>query len=277
MKETLHILNGDAILNPFKKQGFEGKIMVWREILCEGRCYEKVGSTKFWKQRAKFFEKAYKINHKEHEEFTSEEFKKLERISDYKEVVLWFEYDLFCQVNMLALLSWISRHIDQTEAVISLVCIGEVEGYSKKVSLGEIDPALYPSLFEHREILSEDHLKFAQKLWENFASRELQKVYKLSREAPSVFKYVEQAFIAYNDTIPDFDSELNKIQLTMLSLIDEGIRDKAQLMRAIMERDEWYGFGDLQYLRMLSLLEPYLKIDDELILNKEGEKAISLI
>ena len=41
----------------------------------------------------------------------------LSRFSDHEEVVLWFEHDLFCQVQLIYLLDWFARReLGQTKA-----------------------------------------------------------------------------------------------------------------------------------------------------------------
>jgi len=48
----------------------------------------------------------------------------LSRFSDHEEVVLWFEHDLFCQVQLIFLLNWLAqRELGKTK--LSLIFIGE--------------------------------------------------------------------------------------------------------------------------------------------------------
>ena len=109
MSKTLHILNGDSTVEIFDKTTILGDIVVWREMLCEGVIQNEIGSDAFWKSRYDFFESEFNVNKLEYFDKTIKELIKLEELSNYKEVVLWFEYDLFCQINLIAACSYLLK------------------------------------------------------------------------------------------------------------------------------------------------------------------------
>lgn len=51
----------------------------------------------------------------------------IERHDLYDELILWFEHDLFDQLNLIQLLTWIRERLPTTKTV-SLVCIGSFPG-----------------------------------------------------------------------------------------------------------------------------------------------------
>ena len=126
MKSLLHITNGDSFTEKLKSLPLKGDIITWREMLCEGKTLSTVGSESFWKTRFDFLHKNYKVSKSWFVEKTLKEYRSLCNHRQQDRIVLWFEYDLFCQINMLAVLSWLKTHIRHAE--ISLVCSGKVEG-----------------------------------------------------------------------------------------------------------------------------------------------------
>src|SRR4029434_8994493 len=54
----------------------------------------------------------------------------IERHEGYDELVLWFEHDLFDQLNLIQLLTWIRERLP-AEKVVSLVCIGSFPGHPR--------------------------------------------------------------------------------------------------------------------------------------------------
>ena len=61
MAKTLHITNGDSFTTVLNELNISGDIITWREMLCEGKTINEVGSESFWRQRYEFLNRAYKI------------------------------------------------------------------------------------------------------------------------------------------------------------------------------------------------------------------------
>ena len=104
MAPILHITNGDRTTQYLKKANIKGKIITWREMLCEGKTSVNVCSETFWKSRFDFLKKSYKFTKKEFINRTLKEYRDLCNQKRQEEIVLWFRNDLFCQVNMFCLL-----------------------------------------------------------------------------------------------------------------------------------------------------------------------------
>ena len=105
----LHITNGDTTTNYLKKLHIDGDFITWREMLCEGKTQVEVGSEDFWKIRFNFLKQSYKITKKQFIDLTVKEYRNLCNQKSQDEIVLWFESDLFCQINMIAVISWLKR------------------------------------------------------------------------------------------------------------------------------------------------------------------------
>ena len=118
----IHILNGDAIISHFDASKIKGQIMVCREILAEGKTTVEVGSPGFIQHRQDFFMLFFDEADALYQKQFLSELSKLNDLEQYDEITLWFEYDLFCQINMMAMLSHLYR---KKAKRISLICIGE--------------------------------------------------------------------------------------------------------------------------------------------------------
>ena len=114
--KRLHVLNGDATQPEFYKSHIDGDVVIWREVLVEGPVAADIRSTSFWNNRGMFLEAAYGGDPTYAEVFLSQ-LQLLDNLNDIEEVVLWFEFDLFCQINMLGCLNYV-QHDN-----ISLVCL----------------------------------------------------------------------------------------------------------------------------------------------------------
>lgn len=99
-----NILNGDALTYSFPDAKIEGEIIVVREGLIDG---DLSGDSlrEFWQSRARYME----ITEAEYNNSVVKEFEKIISAPDDSGFNLWFEYDLFCQVNMWFVVSIIKR------------------------------------------------------------------------------------------------------------------------------------------------------------------------
>jgi hypothetical protein len=98
-----NILNGDSLAHSFPDAKIEGDIIVVREALMDG---DLSGDSlnDFWRSRAKY----HGSIEAEYHNGVAKEFEKIINAPDNTEFNLWFEYDLFCQVNMWFVISIIN-------------------------------------------------------------------------------------------------------------------------------------------------------------------------
>ncbi len=275
MPKYLHVFNGDSSLNAFKTQDMEGECIVWREILCEGPTLQHIGCNDFWDMRSAFFESFFEVPPDTYRQKTIQEFNTLKNaIKYFNEVILWFEYDLFCQINMIGLLSWLWEHRPKNVA-ISLICVGEIPGHHKLMGLGEINPNLYPSLFQERIQLNQKDLLFAHSIWKVYNSNNHKELKTLANATPIAFNYLDDAIYAHFQRFPRVENGINEIEQFFLKTIQEkqpiAPRD---LIKSALQRHNFYGFGDLQYEKYLNNLAPLLKWEEAVYLNKLGEKVL---
>jgi len=97
MTDPYHILNGDALREHFP-EAMNNNLIVARECLVDG---EVEGNTleEIYLTRATFLSQNYGGTIKDYYDKTVPEFQKIIDLDDDVVVNLWFEDDLFCQVN----------------------------------------------------------------------------------------------------------------------------------------------------------------------------------
>ena len=91
----------------------------------------------------------------------------IEQHDAYDELVLWFEHDLFDQLNLVQLLVGIRERLALSKPV-TLVCIGSFPGHPDFKGLGELTPAELATLFETRRPVSEEQYILANRAWHAF-------------------------------------------------------------------------------------------------------------
>ena len=277
MSRTLHILNGDNTRSILGKSGIEGDVVVWREMLCEGPLQKEVGSDEFWMDRYAYFKNKLGVDRIEYFDKSISEIVKLEDVSNYTDVVLWFEFDLFCQVNLLALCTYLLDNYVK-KANYHLVCTGKVEGKDQLHSLSDFSPSEFQSLFNNKRSLSKSNLEFAKECWTDYVENDIDKLKSFDFNKNSKFQYLQ---LAINQHLLRFPSEngLNQIENKIVEIINSSSLTENQIVRELLiwqQKDTVYGFGDLQYFQYLKKLNNYITVKDSLYYLNEAGKTVVL-
>ncbi len=270
----LHITNGDSTTERIKKLNFEGKIITWREMLCEGRTSVDVGSENFWKTRFDFFKSSYKTSKQQFIDYTVKEYRNLCNQKEQDEIILWFENDLSCQINMLAVISWLKRYRKGRE--ISLVCSGKIDSQEKLIALGELSDEQLKQHYKNKVSLTLDDIEYADYIWQLYCSNnplQLEKAYKVHTN--STFSYLEEAIKHHLLRFPSIENGLNHIENSILKTASNTQFDsKGQFVGHLLANQENYGFGDSQYFNKIDQLKKLFTSFNPIKLSKVGKQVL---
>ncbi len=104
MKKVLHITNGDSAAERIHTAEIEGDILCWKDVLHEGPVPGKLGPAQLREVRARFLAERFWGD----EAFIAADMAARDAMLDHSggrsEVVLWFEHDLFDQLQVLQIL-----------------------------------------------------------------------------------------------------------------------------------------------------------------------------
>lgn len=119
-KRTLHILNGMEMYNYFKETQFlEPELMIpFNEAMCYGSTCDDLFSDEFIKIRSD----VHHVTPVQYAEITLNPLQPLFR-EDFNRIALWFDHDMFCQINLLTILAYLDR--TNYKEVIDLHIVGD--------------------------------------------------------------------------------------------------------------------------------------------------------
>lgn len=273
MSSLLHITNGDSFTDRLKTLKLKGDIITWREMLCEGKTLTNVGSESFWKTRFEFLNKNYKISKSWFIEKTLKEYRSLCNHKQQDEIVLWFEYDLFCQINMIAVLSWLKTH--RKYAQISLVCSGNEDGTDKMYGLSELSEEQLLKLYENKVELSQDDIEYADYVWQLYCSDNPIRLENLTDYGDYQFDYLSEAVNAHLHRFPSIKNGLNEMENNILQIAyNTKPTSKKTFLADILQNQGFLGFGDSQYERALGRLKPLFYSFNPVRLTKKGKEIL---
>lgn len=277
MTNSIHVLNGDAILPIFQNSGIKGEIAICREMFCEGPILEQVASDDFWKQRYAFYEKYLNVGKLEYFDKTIKEILKIEDLAIYDEIVLWFEYDLFCQVNVIALCSFLLQNY-RKDVTYNLVCVGRVKGKTNLQSLSDFSSEEYLELYNNRVKLTKNNLVFADQAWKLYVQNNYKDLSDFNFSKSGKFIYLQAAINQHLKRFP-FENGLNEIENKIVQIIGSEALTSLEIVNKLLfwqNENSVYGFGDMQFFTYLKELNNYFFIDDEkYYLNEAGKRKLS--
>ena len=271
MNKTLHITNGNALTTVLKELEIQGDILTWQEMLCEGPTIAHIDSEEFIEKRKQFLSEFYNIEIDETE--LKKELNKLNAIDNYKEIILWFEYDLFCHINLIGVMSLL--HQKQINLPLYLVCSGRIEGEKNLKGLAELSQEQLLKHYDSRIKLTDDDKDLAITLWRTYCGKD-HNLFKRYIVQESSFKYLSNCLKAHLRRFPDSKSGLGIIEKNILEIVrDNDIKSKHHLLGYILNYQGYYGYGDLQLERMINQLSLFFnEKEDELKLNRKGHEAL---
>lgn len=267
----LHITNGQNLTNYLKELDFKGEFLTWQEMLCEGPTTEQIDSDEFFLVRKKFLHDYYDI------EVNEDEFRKeisvLNHSETHSEIILWFEFDLFCHINLIAVISLIKQK--KIKLPLYLVCSGRVEGEKDLKGLSELKPQQLQYHYQNKTKLSKDDIDLMASLWKTYCGTD-HNLFKPNIVQKTSFPYLSNCLKAHLQRFPDSKTGLSILETNILELIKtHNVKSRQHLLGYILNYQGYYGFGDTQLHRKIEKLSIFFDETTEHIkLNRKGHEAL---
>lgn len=242
-------------------------------MLCEGKTETNVGSESFWKTRFDFLHKNYKVSKSWFVEKTLKEYRSLCNHKQQDQIILWFEYDLFCQINMLAVLSWLKKH--RRYAEIYLVCSGDEDETNRLYGLGDLNDEQIFHSYKNKIKLSQNDIEYADYVWQLYCSDNPIRLENLIDFDNYKFEYLADAIKVHLKRFPTIKNGLNELENRVLEYsLQQKPKSKKQLLNKLLQNQGFYGFGDTQYERVISNLRPLFSSFNPVRLTAKGKEIL---
>ena len=143
------------------------------------------------------------------------------RHESYDELILWFEHDLFDQLNLIQLLTWIHDRLPRTKPV-SLICIGSFPGRPDFKGLGELTPAELAALVGTKRLVSGAQYEIARRAWRAFRESTPEALDTMREDDTSALPYLAAAITRFLQEYPWTSDGLSRTERRLLQLADGG-------------------------------------------------------
>ncbi len=237
----IHVLPGDALTENFKQTKIDGEIIVCRECLVEGDV--KADNLKdFWQVRARFIEKNYGEGDGKYFQNVAGELERLKNSAENgAEINLWFEYELFCQVNL-----WFTLYLlRETDAKIYRVAPFVRNENDVWKGFGDLSAEALEKCFAERVEFSEKDIKLGANLWRAFQNADYETLEALAANESKCFPFLKEVCRAASE-------KNSRPRRVLEGIIADGKTDFAEIFPEFSARAGVYGFGDSQVKRILA-------------------------
>jgi hypothetical protein len=231
----LNITNGDIAAGTLAEAGIAGKIIPWRDVLHEGPVDSSLTLGALSKQRARFIAERGWAGLTQAKGGFAERDRAVQKLDDIDEVVLWFEDDLYDQLQLIQLLDFFAR-MPVKGKKISLVV---VDGYIPPLSAARIK-----ELDAARTGVTTAQFELAKRAWKAFGSDDPQAILALLREDTSSLPYLGAALKRHLEEFPSLENGLSRSEHEALSAINDGHTTPVAAFLDVAKRQESIFLGD---------------------------------
>jgi len=247
MDTTLHITNGDVAAARIEASGLAGAVVLpWRDVLHEGPVPADLSIDELRLLRARFIAERGWGAYDAVEKSFSERDALLHRFRDYDEVVLWFEGDLYDQLQLIQLLDYFAAENPDGDR-LSLIDSDEY--------LGTMSVTDLRTLYAERHAVDTVHLQLGRAAWNAFRSSDPSPIAALIAAGTAPLPHLRAALLRHLQEFPSVRNGLSRSEAQTLEAIGGGRNVLSDAFLASHhEREEMIFLGDTVFASYLERL-----------------------
>ena len=221
----LHVANGHATTGLIELSSVPGRAMVWCDPLYDGPVPGNVSDDELLRIRARFLAGS----DEDVDDVTADlrYWRTAIEQQDYDELVLWYEHDLFDQLNLIQILTHLGRA--RIARPVTVVSIDAFPGHPDFKGIGELEPSDIPHLFEMRKPISEAQIALSERAWRAYRSDDPRQIETLLASDTSVLPFLSRALRRH---LEEFPSDTNGLSRSEQRMLEQALDGPADLRRA---------------------------------------------
>lgn len=248
----LHVTNGDSAATLLRAGGCQGRILPWRDVLHEGPV-PALDLAELSRVRAAFLAGRDWGKLTELQASFESRDRVLNGCAEFAEVVLWFEHDLYDQLQLAQILSVLARH-PRCRTRVSLICIDRHPSVARFRGLGDLLAEHIAPLHEARTAVDTSMFASASRVWQAFTGSNPAVVQSAGSLSAAALPFMPAAIQRFLQELPSTFNGLGRSQHHALSAIACGCSDPVALLRAHWEQEEAPFMGDWSFWHLLRVM-----------------------
>ncbi len=249
---TLHLTNGDSAASALARSGLPGDIVSWRDVLHDGPVPTDDDLGLFHRARAEFLaSRGWSTVQEVVTDFEQRD-ARLEDVGAEDEVVLWFEPDLYDQLQLIQILARLGRRAEQERPRIT---IAPADCY-----LGIMRPEMFAPMYAARRAITSEDLEHGRVAWRAFTADTptdlLAVTDRLDRDVNARTYSVDDdvrlphlvaALRRQLEEYVDIDSGLSRSERQLCEALSPGALTMAKLFAAHQGTESWVWLGNWSF------------------------------
>jgi hypothetical protein len=270
----LHVTNGDCAVERITPLGLGGDVLPWRDVLHEGPVPAPATLDSLRPLRAKFLAAGPGRGPSAVEvaRGLEERDRRLGAASRDEEVALWFEHDLYDQLQLAQILDALRSSRGASDK--PRLTLAQSNDY-----LGHMDASRLRALWESRRDVTDEQLEAARRAWGAFSSPDPTDIEAVLDEVGAL-PYMRAALVRHLEEFPSIDNGLSRTERQTLEALVEGPHTFRELFPlAHHQREEAIFLGDAVLYDLLKTLavgdHPLVSIDDVIAITSHGRDVLA--
>ena len=218
----LHITNGDSVGEMLAGLDcIEGEILCWRDVLHDGPL-RLLPFDDYARLRADFLADSLAVQGITEPDAAAiyadlqQRQECLDGLSHHQEVVLWFEHDLYDQLQLAEILHCLAV---AGPAGLSLICIGDYPGVEPFHGLGNLTPSQLATLWPTRQPVNEQQLVSGHRIWRALCAEDPGELATIAARGVPSLPFMAPALRRFCREFPHSDTGLTLTQWHLLTLV----------------------------------------------------------
>jgi hypothetical protein len=208
---VLHITNGRSV--SLAEAGLGAEVLTWDDPLHEGPVPPGLSLHELSAVRAEFIARTYGERDEAVQVSFKERDRTLEDFRDHEEVVLWFEHDLYDQLQLIQLLGYFAE-VELGSTRLTLI--------QSPAYLGPMQPQQLAALFPARKRVTAPQLRLGAHAWSGFCSPDPAPMLSLIETDTSCLPFLAPALRRHLGQFPSVQNGLCRTEQQIAAAIAAG-------------------------------------------------------
>lgn len=224
----LHITNGDAVLDGFRSGQIPGQHLAWFDPLHDGPVPDTPSLEELSDVRARALADFGWGSYNEIRQRFLTRDGTLAQFREHDETVLWFEHDLYDQLQLIQLLDWFA-HQDHGGTLLTLIQIGEHPEVPSFNGLGELNGDQLRALLPGRVTITARHLELGRAAWHAVRASEPTRLVEMARRESGELPFLAPALLRFLEEYPAVQNGLSRAEQQLLVAAALGAHQRSAL------------------------------------------------
>ena len=224
----LHITNGESVTGTFRQVRFPGTYLAWNDVLHDGPVPQTATLSELSDIRAQALASFGLGEYDKLQPGFATRDRTLQDFRKHQDVVLWFEHDLYDQLQLLQLLDWFEQQ-DLEGIHLDLIQIDSYPGVRPFYGLGQLSGPQLARLFPMRKRVTQTQRSVATEAWRSFRADDPTDLAAMAQQKFDEMPFLAAALLRFLEEYPGTTDGLSRTERQVLQAVAAGKRKKQEI------------------------------------------------